>query len=86
MMDNWSEWLTADRATRNGLCRGDAKMRGASTMCFVFGLWALCALTEGAATSEYLGNNQRTGYADEGMAAAPVLLWTFHESQPPRHA
>lgn len=36
--------------------------------------------------SNYLGNNQRTGYVDAKLPAAPVLLWTYNEKHPPHHA
>ena len=36
--------------------------------------------------SEYLGNNQRTGYVDTEIPTSAVLLWTYHEKHPPRHA
>ena len=50
-------------------------------------LW-LCAATfaPAAAPSEYLGDNQRTGYVDETLPVAPALLWTYSERHPPKHA
>ncbi len=36
--------------------------------------------------SEYLGNNQRSGYTDAAVPAKPALLWTYKERQAPRTA
>ena len=36
--------------------------------------------------SEYLGNNQRTGYTDARVPAEPVLLWTYKERHAPKTA
>ncbi len=55
----------------------------ASTMAFFLCFSSIALAT---ATSEYLGNNQRTGYVDAQIPSAPVLLWTYHEKHPPRHA
>lgn len=39
-----------------------------------------------AAASEYLGNNQRTGYTDATVPHNPVALWTYQERHPPRRS
>jgi outer membrane protein assembly factor BamB len=36
--------------------------------------------------SEYLGNNQRSGYTDATVPAKPVLLWTYKERHAPKTA
>jgi outer membrane protein assembly factor BamB len=36
--------------------------------------------------SEYLGNNQRTGYADATVPAKPALLWIYKERHTPKTA
>jgi hypothetical protein len=36
--------------------------------------------------SEYLGNNQRTGYTDAAIPAKPALLWTYKERHAPKTA
>ena len=36
--------------------------------------------------SEYLGNNQRTGYTDARVPAEPALLWTYKERHAPKTA
>ncbi len=41
---------------------------------------------QGLHASEYLGNNQRTGYTDTGIPAKPVLLWTYKERHAPKTA
>ena len=57
-----------------------------------FTLITVIALFEGvifvhsACASEYLGNNQRTGYADTAVPAKPILLWMYKERHPPRQA
>jgi len=48
------------------------------------------SLSSIGAGSEYLGNNQRTGYVPMSIGAeipaSPILLWTYNEKHPPRHA
>ncbi len=46
---------------------------------------AIMCVTVGSA-SEYLGNNQRSGYVHASVPASPVLLWTYKERHPPRTA
>ena len=36
--------------------------------------------------SEYLGNNQRSGYTDAMVPTKPVLLWTYKERHAPKTA
>ena len=49
---------------------------------------AITVGVEGAVdkSSEYLGNNRRTGFVDEEVPQSPVSLWTYNEKHVPRHA
>jgi outer membrane protein assembly factor BamB len=40
----------------------------------------------GSRASEYLGNNQRSGYTDASVPTEPVLLWTYQERHAPKTA
>jgi len=42
--------------------------------------------TAAATPSRYLGDSGRTGYTDATVPPNPVLLWTYVEKHPPRHA
>ena len=47
----------------------------------------LCGMfAEPVAASQYLGNNQRSGYTDVTVPAKPVLQWTYKERHGPRTA
>jgi outer membrane protein assembly factor BamB len=50
-------------------------------------VWSFTTITlPDYSVSKYRGNNQRTGYVDANIPSSPVLLWTYHERQGPRHA
>lgn len=59
-----------------------------------FNLVAICVILACASTgpihgqspSNYLGNNQRSGYTGANVPDSPTLRWTLTERHPPRHA
>lgn len=44
------------------------------------------AVTPPSQGSEYLGNNQRSGYTDAAVPAKPVLRWTYEQRHAPKTA
>ncbi|KPK49596.1 MAG: hypothetical protein AMK72_04090 [Planctomycetes bacterium SM23_25] len=44
------------------------------------------AVIQVGSASEYLGNNQRSGYTDAAVPVKPALLWTYQERHAPRTA
>ena len=49
-------------------------------------LLQLIAVTPTSQASEYLGNNQRSGYTDAAVPVKPALLWTYQQRHPPKTA
>lgn len=62
--------------------RKEKRMRTTAVLTVI--LLQFMAVVEVLPASEYLGNNQRTGYTDAAVPAKPALLWTYQERHAPR--
>lgn len=59
-------------------------MRTADAMAATLSL--AIAFLQASDASEYLGNDQRTGYTDAVVPSKPALLWTYTERHAPKSA